>query len=287
MEITRQQSGEVLELRVKGRLDSYWADPLAKRLDEVIREGAHQIRLNLSEVAYLSSAGIRVLVKFYKQLQGIHGSFIVSNPSEPVKTVLELAGLGALLIAQAAPPTVASVTQDRVRQFERGNATFEIFEGAAGTALTCRVIGDPALLLGCRFGEEHYHTVSFPETKFAVGLGAFGNDFTDCRSRFGEFLSIAGAAAYLPTDGTNVPDYMLAAATFIPELQVLYCAMAEGRFSHLARFEATKEMGAAKLTDLIRAGFEIAGSVTIGVVIVAETAGLLEASLRRCPALED
>ena len=40
MEITRQQSGEVLELRVKGRLDSYWADPLAKRLDEVIREGA-------------------------------------------------------------------------------------------------------------------------------------------------------------------------------------------------------------------------------------------------------
>ena len=128
MEITRQQSGEVLELRVKGRLDSYWADPLAKRLDEVIREGAHQIRLNLSEVAYLSSAGIRVLVKFYKQLQGIHGSFIVSNPSEPVKTVLELAGLGALLIAQAAPTTTAAVTQDRVRQFERGNATFEIFE---------------------------------------------------------------------------------------------------------------------------------------------------------------
>src|SRR4030095_11444381 len=98
MEITEQPLGAGLELRVKGRLDSYWADPLAHRLDEVIRGGIHQIILNLSEVTYLSSAGIRVLVKFYKQLQGIKGSFIVSNPSEPVKTVLELVGLGTLVL---------------------------------------------------------------------------------------------------------------------------------------------------------------------------------------------
>ena len=286
MEITRQQSGEVLELRVKGRLDSYWADPLAKRLDEVIREGAHQIRLNLSEVAYLSSAGIRVLVKFYKQLQGIHGSFIVSNPSEPVKTVLELAGLGALLIAQAAPPTTASVTQDRVRQVERENATFEIFEGAPGTSLTCRVIGDPTLLLGCRFGEEHYHTVSFPETKFAVGLGAFGNDFIDCQSRFGEFLAVAGAAAYLPTDGTNVPDYLVATGTFVPSLKVLYCLACEGQFARLVRFETKKEASAVTLSELVEACLEIAGTEVAGIAMVAESAGLMGAALRRSPALQ-
>src|SRR5262249_4709477 len=104
--------------------------------------------------------------------------------------------------------------------------------------------------------------------------------------RFGEFLSVAGAAAYLPTDGTGVPDYMLAAETFIPELQVLYCAKAEGHFAQLVRFEASKEIGAVKLGDLISAGFEIARSEIIGVVIVAETAGLLGVSLRRSPAVE-
>src|SRR5207249_4220327 len=143
-----------------------------------------------------------------------------------------------------------------------------------------------SLLAGCRFREEDCHTVSFPASTFAIGLGAFGNDFSDCRSRFGEFLSVAGASAYQPADGTNVPDYLVAAGTFVPELQVLYCAMGEGRFRHLARFEASKEAGAVRLSDLIHAGFEIAGSETIGVAIAAETAGLLGVSLRRSPASE-
>ena len=116
MEIIEQPLGTGLELRVKGRLDSYWADPLARRLDEVIRGGMHQLTLNLSEVTYLSSAGIRVLVKFYKQLQGIQGSFTVSNPSEPVKTVLDLAGPGTLLFAGATPSPAPSSTPERVRR---------------------------------------------------------------------------------------------------------------------------------------------------------------------------
>ncbi|MBI3329160.1 MAG: STAS domain-containing protein [Nitrospinae bacterium] len=285
MEITKQQSGEVLELLVRGRLDSYWAEPLASRLDEVIREGAHQISLNLSEVAYLSSAGIRVLVKFYKQLQGIQGSFAVTNPSDPVKMVLELAGLGGLLIAEATLPAAGALAQERVRQVERGNATFEIFAYAPGASLTCRAIGNPELLLGCRFGAAQCHTVSFPATRFAVGLGAFGNDFTDCRSRFGEFLAVAGAAAYLPTDGTNVPDYLVAAGTFVPALQVLYCLACEGQFAQLVRFEARKEANTVTLTELVETCLEIAGTEAAGIVMVAESAGLIGAALRRSPAL--
>jgi anti-anti-sigma factor len=285
MEITEQPLGAGLELRVKGRLDSYWADPLAHRLDEVIRGGVHQITLNLSEVTYLSSAGIRVLVKFYKQLQGIQGSFVVSNPSEPVKTVLELAGLGTLLLAGAAPPPVPASAPEKVRRLERGNATFEVFEHAPGASLTCRAVGDPELLLGCRFGEEHCQTLSFPEAEFAVGLGAFGNGFADCRERFGEFLAVAGAAAYLPTDGTNVPDYLVAAGTFVPTLEVLYCLACEGRFAHLIRFEAKKDAPSVTLTDLVEACLEIAGTEVAGMVMVAESAGLTGAALRRSPAL--
>src|SRR5262245_37650422 len=101
MEITERRTNEILELFITGRLDSYWADPLARRLEEVIREGAHHLRLNLAEVEYISSAGIRVLVKFHRQLRGIQGSFAISIPSEPVKTVLELAGLATLLISSA------------------------------------------------------------------------------------------------------------------------------------------------------------------------------------------
>lgn len=283
MEITERSLGAELEMRVKGRLDSSWADPLARQLEETIRGGRHRIVLDLSEVTYLSSAGIRVLIKFYKQLQGIQGSFVVSSPSEQVKTVLDLAGLSSLLFTGTAEGLAPASAPTESRQLERGNATFEVFEYVTGASLTCRAIGDPTLLQSCRFGEEHCRAVSFPESEFAVGLGAFGHGFADCRNRFGEFLVAAGAAAYLPTDGTNIPDYLVKAETFVPFVEVLYGLTCAGQFAHLIRFEAKKEALAVALTDLVEVGLEIAGAETAGMVMVAESAGLTGAALRRSP----
>jgi anti-sigma B factor antagonist len=247
MELAREHFGDALNLIVKGRLDGYWADHLAKELAEVLREGVHQVRLDLAGVNYMSSAGIGTLVEFYKQFKAIHGSFTVINGSPHVRTLLTMTKLDALLIADSLQAASSAPTAPLFRQWERGGILFEIFDIAPGATLRCVTIGDPSRLSGCRFREEDCHTVSFPASTFAVGLGAFGNDFADCRGRFGEFMSVAGAAAYLPADGTNVPDYMLAAETFVPELQVLYCAQAEGRFPFLARFEAGRESGAVKL----------------------------------------
>lgn len=286
MEIIEQASEAGLELHIKGRLDSYWADPLARRLDEVIRQEVHRITLNLSEVTYLSSAGIRVLVKFSKQLQGLQGSLTVSSPSEPVKTVLRLAGLDSLLLTGITPTPTGLGAQETGRQIERGNAIFEIFEYTPGGSLACHAIGDPKLLLGCCFREEHCRPRSFSDADLALGLGAFGNDFADCRSRFGEFLAVAGAAAYLPADSTNVPDYLVTAGTFVPTLQVLYCLACEGRFAHLARFEAKKEVYGVALSELVEASLEITEADIVGIVMVAESVGLMGAALRRSPALQ-
>ena len=46
MEIVTQQLGDALEVKVKGRLDNYWTEHLRGNLEEVIRGGAHGIRLN-------------------------------------------------------------------------------------------------------------------------------------------------------------------------------------------------------------------------------------------------
>ena len=59
MEIRKQRIGDVLELEIQGRLDGYWAEHLSQSLDDVVREGTRNLRLNLSGIIYLSSAGIR------------------------------------------------------------------------------------------------------------------------------------------------------------------------------------------------------------------------------------
>lgn len=284
MEITKEQVGDFTEVRVKGRLDAYWADHLTRGLDEVVREGADRIRLNMAEVSYMSSVGIRVLLKFYKQLHRINGSFAVSNPSEAVKTVLDLAGLESLLAvdAAAAPPEPRA----QQRSVERDAATFEVFDVTAGAALRCCVVGHPELLAGCRFEERHCRARKFPEAAFGVGLGAFGGGFTDCHARFGEFLVAAGAAAYLPTDGTNVPDYLVSAGALVPELNLLYGLVCEGNFAWLTRFEAKPGSGPVQLVDVVGACLDIAAADAAGIVMIAESAGLMGAALRRSPATE-
>ena len=77
MQITKIHRGEFVELRIVGRMDGYWSEHLTTGLAEVVREGGHHIRVNLADVSFLSSAGIRVLVQFFKQLRAIEGSLAV------------------------------------------------------------------------------------------------------------------------------------------------------------------------------------------------------------------
>src|SRR5438270_9118771 len=103
MQISKRLIGQTVELKIEGRVDGYWSDHLAAAVDQEIRQGSHHIQLDLSQVAFLSSAGIGTLVRLYKDLKSIQGSFAVSNCSGIVLKVLELSKLVELLVAKTAP----------------------------------------------------------------------------------------------------------------------------------------------------------------------------------------
>jgi hypothetical protein len=136
--------------------------------------------------------------------------------------------------------------------------------------------------------KEHCRAMQFPDSTFAIGLGALGENFEDCQGRFGEFIAVGGAVAYLPTDGTNVPDFLVGGRT-TPEVQVCYGIACDGRrphpFNSLIRFEAKKNGMPIPLTHLLESCLELAGSEQVGIVAIAESAGLVGAALRRSPVL--
>jgi len=236
-------------------------------------------------VEYVSSAGIRVLFQSYKQLQEIRGTFAVSEPSEAVRSVLELAGVAELLFEKAPSGDVQVTAPAQAETVVRGNARFEILESRP-VIMTARVIGSPELLAGCQFHKEHCQELPFGQETLGIGLGAFGKSFADCQSRFGEFLAAAGVAAYLPTDGSNVPDYILSTGDFVPRLQVLYGLACDGDFSKIVYFESRDNSLQLTLREIVEACRDMAGSDAIAVAMIAESAGLMGAALRRSPALE-
>jgi anti-anti-sigma factor len=285
VEIVTQQLGDALEVKANGRLDNYWCEHLQRNLEELIRRGDHHLQLNFSEVSYLSSAGVGLLVKFYRQLKAIGGSFVIIAPSQHVKMVIDLCHLSPLLLSRQAAAAPA-VSQLESRCFATSAASFELVERPVTRTLAYEIIGDPALLKTSGFGCQDCRTVRFPASTFGFGLGAFGNSFEDARERFGEFLAVEGSAAYLPTDGTNVSDYMISRGDLVPELNILYGLRCEGDFSHLLRFEASKSTGAISLANIVGTALEVSGSPVIGLVMIAESAGLVGAALRRSPSSE-
>ena len=280
MDIVRVVVEDGVDLTIQGRLDSYWAEHLDRSLAETVRDGHDRLRLDLSSVTFLSSAGIAVLMKYSKQLRAIDGELVVFSPSHQVRTVLDMTRLTVHLV-EAAERTAARAAKHESVTVERDGARLEMFELLPGAVLR----GGPVTANGVSVETgpvKPCASLRCPDSLFAIGVGAIGASFGECRERLGEFLAVAGAAVYLPGDGTHVPDYLVAVGNEAPEVQVLHGLSGEGEFARLLRFDPA-DAGSVELAQLASWCLELSGGEAAGLTIVAETAGLVGAALRRSP----
>ena len=285
MEITQQPRDGRLELQLKGRLDANWADRVGSAIESAIRAGQHHIDLDLAQVDYLSSAGIRVLVKYYKQLTTAHGTLRVVRPTEAVLSVLQLSGIAGLLAAAAeTPPRAESPAQ--ISRWERNGVAFEAHDQQPGRVLDGRLHGRPEKFAAGQLSAVESSRVRFDAEVFGLGLGAFGSGPEDARGRYGEFLAVAGAAVAQPTDGSSVPDFQIIEGQFVPEVSLLYGLTASGGFARLLRFEAAQSgRQVIALAELVEAALENLQTPAAGFAILAESASVVGATLRQSPAL--
>jgi anti-sigma B factor antagonist len=76
-------------IALRGRLDSQTAPMLDERLDLVLKS-ATALLFDMAGLEYVSSAGIRVLVKARKALEARGGGVAVANLQPPVRRVIEI-----------------------------------------------------------------------------------------------------------------------------------------------------------------------------------------------------
>jgi anti-sigma B factor antagonist len=93
MNIETRELKHVSVLTVSGRVDSATAPDLEKALQDLLNSERKQIVLDLHEIDYMSSAGLRVLVAMQKATKKNGGALHLAQLSVRVKDVFELAGL--------------------------------------------------------------------------------------------------------------------------------------------------------------------------------------------------
>jgi anti-anti-sigma factor len=77
----------------KGALDVATCSELEERLDEVIDKGATIVVLDLGEVDFIDSSGIRVIVRAGRRLVDDGGRLLVENTSGATQRILEVTGI--------------------------------------------------------------------------------------------------------------------------------------------------------------------------------------------------
>ena len=125
----------------------------------------------------------------------------------------------------------------------------------------------------------------FPKQTFGLGIGALGDRYEDGAPRFGELLAAEGIAAYLPTEGNRVPDFMMTYAKIPPKAVLLQGITWRGMFSDLIRFSTQPDADEVPMAELAEVGIEMLGADVVALAAVAEMRGVVGASLRRSPAL--
>lgn len=280
MEISQHAADGWLELVIAGRLDGYWAEHLDAGLADAVREGHHRLRLDLSSVSFISSAGVGVLVKFYKRLDAIKGVLVIERASPAVRAVLDMTRLTAMLVDDT-PDDPATLTLGSTAV--RRGVICEVFELEPGARMRVSAIGGGEPVGSAADRRAAPVLLKCPATAIALGIGAFGSGDADGLHRFGEFLAVSGAAACLPADGTEVPDYLVATSGDAPSVRVSRGLVCDGAWRRHLRFECVERDDATSLANIAAVCLDLAKADAAALVVMAETTGLIGAALRRSP----
>ena len=95
MTITKNQKGTHLDIAIEGRLDTMTAPDLEADLKNSLN-GIETLTLDLANLAYISSAGLRVLLSTHK-IMAARGGMKLIHVNEIVQEVFDVTGFADIL----------------------------------------------------------------------------------------------------------------------------------------------------------------------------------------------
>ena len=296
-----EMAGEAaIELAVKGRIDAETGVELEHAVAEELRRGHHAIRLDCTDVSFLSSAGIRVLFNVHRAAKTAGARCLIGAASEPVARVLELTRLAPILresrpqesqpqeslgtggrgqtpSGDAAPAAVGHATSDT----RAGRILFVGLELPGSGGLKGDVVGaSAAAMLGSGLGRLD-DTPSRPVPRHAFGLGLAGLADDALATIAGEMLAACGAVFHRAPQPFATVDYSLGEGSLVPTVRLASGLIWEGLPRGRAGFEPADDEPAVRFDELAAALLEQSQADCLALVVVAEVHGIVGVELIR------
>lgn len=94
--VTSHDDAGITFVKMQGSLSSTTAEQGFEEMKKILDQGKKKIVINLADLDYISSGGIRVLLVTSKSLNGVQGELKISGAKGMVKEALETSGFGLL-----------------------------------------------------------------------------------------------------------------------------------------------------------------------------------------------
>jgi anti-sigma B factor antagonist len=95
-EVAREDHSDISILRLKGFLDAHTAPNFEQAIQELIEENRYNIIVSMSNLNYISSAGLGVFMGFIEEIREKEGDIKLTNMTDKVFKVFDLLGFPAL-----------------------------------------------------------------------------------------------------------------------------------------------------------------------------------------------
>ncbi len=264
MRIERTVAEDAVRLSLVGRLDSAWSEPVAAALEDAIRIGRPRIELDMRETTFISSVGIGTILRALTRFRAVGGTLVIVGASDPVRDMLRVSKLDAILGLRAEPARPAAARESR-----------PIGDGWTGSVERTAAADAPVPLERVARG-----TVQAGPHAVALGHVALAPDEPSAGGLYGDGLVAGGTAVVFPADAPR-PDCMASTDAGTISVQVRDALVANAEPSWHGHFEAA---GGAAVTvssiarELVRA---LGGPVAF--VACGECAGAFGAWARSSP----
>ncbi|PID54123.1 MAG: anti-sigma B factor antagonist [Micrococcales bacterium] len=91
--VTNREQGDRSVVAVQGEIDVYTAPVLREHLNELVADGRHHLVIDMTEVEFLDSTGLGVLVGCLKRIRAQDGTLALVCHEEKILKVFRITGL--------------------------------------------------------------------------------------------------------------------------------------------------------------------------------------------------
>ena len=101
--IETERDGGVLSVKVQGRVDGSNANDFHSDVQAAIADDDTAVIMDMEQLAYISSAGLRVLLMLAKVLEQRKAGFAICSLSDPIREVFEISGFDKVIKVHESP----------------------------------------------------------------------------------------------------------------------------------------------------------------------------------------